>query len=163
MLRDIHAKLDQENLMQEGSPRPLFPHLFPHRWALLTGQPPPLPHTGADVPHLLPTGAVPTGRGGHQDSILMDRGVQLQTRRSEQTWSRFPGSAAAQGSPKSSSLQEVREGRSARHRYTQQTSETDQGQASEPHCSSSAQGRSSFSQLIYFPSELTQGYAAVSC
>lgn len=153
--------------MQEGSPQPLFPHLFPHWRALLTGQSPSLPHTGADVPDLLPAGAVPTGRGGHQDSVLMDGGVQLQTGRSEQTWSRFPGSAAAQGSPKSSSLQEVREGRSAkymaRHRYTQQSSETDQGQASEPHCSSSAQGRSSFSQLIYFPSKLTQGYAAVSC
>lgn len=60
--------------MQEGSPRPLFPHLIPRWWALLTGQPPPLPHTGADVPDLLPTGAVPTGRGGHQDNVLMDGG-----------------------------------------------------------------------------------------
>lgn len=28
---------------------------------------------GKDVPNLLPTEAAPTGRGGHQDSVLLDR------------------------------------------------------------------------------------------
>lgn len=45
--------------------------------------------------------------------------------------------------------------------YLQQSSGMNQGQASEPRCSSSAKGRSSFSQLIYFPSKLTQGYTAM--
>lgn len=114
MLRDIHAKLNQENLMQEGSPWSLFPHLFPHRQGTACRSTTLMPtNRERCTQHSAHRGCPPPRRCPH------GQGVQYQMRKSEQTWSRFPGSATAQGLPKSSSVQEVRSARCmARHKHT---------------------------------------------